>query len=317
MRWSPGTVEREEITLKNAAHLSLLFLLTTILTLDLFIQSLVSANRGHIPFHPDVTIFEPNQRAMIAFNGEEQILLLSTDTRASRATQVLEVLPLPSEPEVTKGDLEVFRRATTLINRYLSRNDVRSLSKRAADRESYQEAGEVTFHKQIGPHDVSVTKVLQPAGFVDWVMNYLKKSGVPAPLLPQGMKELVALYINDGYRWFVFDVVSLEPELSTSQPIQYRFVTKWLYYPMRITSLASGHTTVELLVLTPRLLSDFPALPVEMVHLEHDPISLSVDEIRWLNPEMCDLVGGQSGCKLRIWNIRGRLSDFKWDLLAR
>lgn len=303
--------------MKNTLRVSIVFLFTALLTLDMMVPSPVSANRGHIPFQPDVTIFEPNQRAMIAFNGEEQILLLSTDSRASRATQVLEVLPLPSEPEVKKGDLEVFRRATTLINRYLSRTDVRSMSKGREDLSSYQEAGEVTFHKQIGPHDVSVTRVLQPDGFVDWVINYLKKSGVSAPLLPQGMKELVALYINDGYRWFVFDVVSLEPDLSTSQPIQYRFATKWLYYPMRITSLAAGHTTVELLVLTPRLLSDFPALPVEMVHLEHDPISLSVDEIRWLNPEMCDLVGGQTGTKLRIWKIRGKLSDFSWDLLAR
>jgi len=77
------------------------------------------ADRGSIPFKPWVKIFEPNQRAMIAWNGREQILLLSTDLRASEPTKVLEVIPLPAEPKVSKGDVEVFRKATELINRKL------------------------------------------------------------------------------------------------------------------------------------------------------------------------------------------------------
>jgi hypothetical protein len=158
---------------------------------------------------------------------------------------------------------------------------------------------------------------LAPDGFITWVVDYLKKQGVAAPLLPPGMKSLITDYIRDGYRWFVFDVVSLEPELTTSQPIQYRFSTKWLYYPMRITSLASGKTSVELLVLTPRLLSEFPGIPVEMVNLEHPPISLTTGEIKWLNEEMCELLSGRNNTKLRIWKIEGLLSSFTQDLLAR
>jgi hypothetical protein len=42
----------------------------------------VHADRGAIPFQPEVTIFEPTQRALIAWNGEEEILILSTDLRA-------------------------------------------------------------------------------------------------------------------------------------------------------------------------------------------------------------------------------------------
>ena len=76
----------------------------------------VQADRGAIPFQPEVTIFEPTQRALIAWNGEEEILILSTDLRASRATKVLEVMPFPAEPRVKKGDVGVFRRAVKLIN---------------------------------------------------------------------------------------------------------------------------------------------------------------------------------------------------------
>ncbi|MEO0185805.1 MAG: DUF2330 domain-containing protein, partial [candidate division WOR-3 bacterium] len=79
--------------------------------------AILFADRGLIPFNPGVTIFEPNQRAIIAWNGEEEILLLSTDLSASDSTMALEILPLPSEPKVKKGDPETFRKAINLINR--------------------------------------------------------------------------------------------------------------------------------------------------------------------------------------------------------
>ena len=86
-------------------------------SLSIFCVSFGFANRGMMPFNPYVQIFEPNQWAMIAWSGTDQILLLSTDLRASDSTRVLEVMPLPAEPEVKKGDLETFRKATDLINR--------------------------------------------------------------------------------------------------------------------------------------------------------------------------------------------------------
>jgi hypothetical protein len=62
------------------------------------------ADMGSIPFVP-VDIGEPNQRGLIAFNGQEEILVLSTDLKASKPTKVLEVIPLPSEPKVSKADI--------------------------------------------------------------------------------------------------------------------------------------------------------------------------------------------------------------------
>jgi len=118
------------------------------------------ADRGSIPFKPGVKIFEPNQRAMIAWNGEEEIMLLSTDLRASEPTKVLEVIPLPAEPKVTKGDVEVFRKATELINRKLPRMLHKSKDRFGGRGGPPAPAGEITFHKKIGAHDISVTRVL-------------------------------------------------------------------------------------------------------------------------------------------------------------
>jgi hypothetical protein len=276
-------------------------------------------DRGSIPFKPHIKIFEPVQRAMIAWNGDEEILLLSTDLHASDSTKVLEVIPLPSEPEVKKGDVEVFRKATALINRKLYENALsmrtEGLSK-GADR-AKPPAGEVTFHKKIGAHDISVTHVLNDEGFIEWVEKYLKSKGVENPLIPDAMKSVISEYLDEEYSWFVFDVVELDDTPKTNQAIQYKFKSNYLYYPVKITRTEEGYTEIELLVLTSRLLSYFPGISIEDVELQHEPVTISSSELRELSEEMDDLLGNKEKMKLRIWKISGELSSFKEDLKAK
>lgn len=274
------------------------------------------SDRGSIPFRPGVEIFEPNQRALIAFNGEEEILLLTTDLMSSEPTKVLEVLPLPSEPEVKKGNIQVFHQATAIINsraKKLVDAGGKSLGREA----QHRPAGEVTFHEKIGAHDISVTRVRDGEGFIKWVEDYLRSNGVETPLIPEPLKEVVREYIQDGFDWFVFDVVSLEKITQTNDAIQYRFKTDFLYYPLRITRTESGYTSVDLLVLTPRLLRDFPGFPIEDVRLMHEPVAVTQQEVASLSKEMDDLMGGREETMLRIWRIDGELSRFYADLVAR
>jgi hypothetical protein len=273
------------------------------------------ADRGSIPFKPGVKVFEPNQRAMIAWNGTEEILLLSTDLKASEPTKVLEVLPLPSEPQVKKGEVEVFRRATALINKKIALHS-KGLSRGLGAPKSAAPAGEVTFHQKIGAHDISVTHVLNQEGFIDWVQNYLKSAGVQNPTIPPAMQILIGQYLKAGFAWFVFDVVSLDQNLKTIEAIQYRFKTNSLYYPMKISGTGEGSTSIELLVLTPQLLTRFPGIPRHQIELRHAPISLTSQELRSLSPEMDDLLGHREDMKLRIWRLKGEISSFKEDLIA-
>lgn len=275
----------------------------------------VGANRGMMPFNPNAQIFEPTQRAMIAWNGSEEILLLSTDLRASDSTTILEVLPLPSEPEVKKGDLETFRKATDLINRKL-------YSGRMAKGPMLPEgvvvpSGEVTFHKRIGAHDISVTHLLNAQGFVDWVIDYLKTLSIEANVVSDEMQQLIEEYISDGFEWFVFDVVSIGMETVTNEPIQYRFKSNHVFYPLKITSTAQGSTSIELLILTPRLLSRFPSLPIDRISLKHDPVSINQEELLNLNEDMHEFLKEYDRLRLRIWEIQGDLKAFDTDLLAR
>ena len=74
---------------------------------------------GSIPFFQGVEIGEPSQRGLIAFNGHEKLLILSTDLRASKRSKVLEVIPLPAEPSVKRADSEIFANALKIINEKL------------------------------------------------------------------------------------------------------------------------------------------------------------------------------------------------------
>jgi hypothetical protein len=277
--------------------------------------SFISANRGMMPFNPNAQIFEPNQRAMIAWNGSEEILLLSTDLRASDSTTLLEVLPLPAEPDVKKGDLETFRKATDLINSKL--NTGRMAKGPMLSEGVVVPSGEVTFHERIGAHDISVTHLLDAKGFVVWVIDYLKTLDIEADIVSDDMQQLIEEYITDGFEWYVFDVISIGKETVTNEPIQYRFESKYVFYPLKITSTAEGSTSIELMILTPRLLSRFPSLPIDRIHLKHDPISISQDELLDLNEDMHELLKEYDRLRLRIWEIQGDLKAFDSDLLAR
>ncbi len=272
------------------------------------------ADRGLIPFDPNITIFEPNQRAMIAWNGKEEILLLSTDLSASDPTMVLEILPLPSEPKVKKGDLETFRRAVNLINQ-----KIRVFKKRNGGRLSdgpIPPPAEITFHEKIGAHDISVVHLLEGQGFVEWVKNYLKSLGFDREIISDAQKELVLSYIDDDFTYFVFDVITLNKEPKTLEPIQYCFKTERLFYPLKITNLVSGNTTIELLVLTPKLLSRFSGLSLKRIDLAHDPITITIDDLREINEDMYELLKESVEMKLRIWKIEGELRSFDKDIVA-
>ncbi len=280
----------------------------------------LQADRGAIPFRPRVTVFEPNQRALIAWNGEEEILILSTDLRGSQPTKVLEVMPFPTEPTVTNADVTVFHRAVNLINTKLKRttkSEAEGLTRSRGGSSPPPPAGRITFHEQIGAHDVAVARVLDQDGFIAWVNDHLKRSRVDNPIIPGVLQATVRQYLDEGFGWFVFDVVSLEHRLKSTDALQYRFKTSSLYYPIKISRANQGLTSIQLLVLTPTMLRTFYGVPMERVLLRHMPVSLSSMEVRWLQPEIDDLLGRRDDVRLRIWWIQGEFQDLSRDLLAR
>jgi hypothetical protein len=284
------------------------------------IASQLLADMGSIPFDPMAKIQEPNQRALIACNGEEEILILSTDLQADRATKVLEVMPLPSEPAVTNADAAIFGKATNLINSKLPKGDsfgaAASLSAGAAGGYS-PPAAEVTFHEKIGAHDISVIHANRKDGFVKWVQDYLAKQGVGTPTIPDKLNAVIDEYIDDNFTWFVFDVVSLSDKPVTKEAIQFRFKTSFLYYPMRITRTEEGDTDVRLLVLTRELFHEYYCLglPRKDMELAHHPVTITGQELEALSVDIYRMLGKPETIKLRTWSYAGKLDSFNDDVI--
>lgn len=272
------------------------------------------ADRGLIPFEPGIEIFEPTQRAIIAWNGNEEILLLSTDLSASDSTMVLEILPLRSEPEVKKGDLDTFRKLVNIINQHLYAGKKRT-GGRMADL-SIPPPAEIIFHEKIGAHDISVVHLKEEKGFIEWVKKYLMSLGFDKEIISDAQRELVSSYIDDGFTYFVFDVITLNKNTKTLEPIQYRFKTEKLFYPLKITKLGAGYTTIELIILTPRLLSKFPGIPIKSIKLAHEPLTITNDDLKFIDEDMYGMLKDYSTLKLRIWKIEGEMSSFDKDLIA-
>ncbi|NLF39675.1 DUF2330 domain-containing protein [bacterium] len=290
----------------------------TILSLSMLSAAVVCADCGSIPFNRFVKLFEPTQRALIAWNGEEEILVYTTDLYASEPTKVLEVMPLPSEPAITNGDKTIFNRATDLINtiRINQVNNGFDIFSESSP-EPARPVARVTFHDQIGAHDISVIEALSGERFAAWVNKYLTSMNVSNPQIPAPLQKVVEEYIADGYAWFAFDVVSLSNTPGSKEAIQLRFKTPALYYPLRITRVEQGQTSVELLILTDKLVKTAMCLgiPRARIKLRHTPVTLDAAQLYSLSPELHAFMSPPKTPSLRIWHINGRLDSFDKDLL--
>ena len=297
-----------------------LALTSIVLGLVFFQPQLGFADRGSIPWGnwdaqnmPE--IFEPAQNAIIAWNGKEEILLLSTDLKASKPTKVLEVLPLPSEPIVTRGDVASFAKINALINEELRQNwfggkglgDTRAASGAAA---------EVTFHEKIGAHDIRVVHVLESSDFEQWIRDFFKKEGTVRQQISPVLLATIEQYLLDGYHWFVFDVVELGLQLKSNDAIQYRFATDKFYYPMRISATDSGETNIRLVALTERGLSRYIGLPQESIRQAHRKLHVDTAKIANISQEMGSLFRSET-ISLQTLRIQGNLKSFDLDVLAR
>jgi len=233
---------------------SALALASLVLLLLSFVPTVV-ADRCIIPVDPGVSVYEPGQKAIIAWNGQEEILILSTDVHAGGSTYALEVMPLPSNPEVIEqASFESFVLIQNLIWDYapqvLGRNYMGA---------EQTDGIEVTFHEKIGAHDITVVKASDAAELTEWADSFLEQNGISQTISLENFETVIEDYMARGFRYFVLDLIEPSPEEESVEPILYRFETDFLYYPLKISSPIPGDTDIVLFVLTNDKLGDsFP-----------------------------------------------------------
>jgi len=287
----------------------------------LLLPAAASADRGSIPYIPGVRIFEPSQDALIAWNGEEEILILATELYASESTKILQVLPLPSEPEVKKSSRDVLRRANEFVMQKVF-DDLRQPVLRNSMPET--PAAEIKEEVVIGSHDILVVEVLNQDYFVNWVNNYLKEKGENTPQIPETLKETINNYINRGYNYFVFDTIEVSPDPEMNEAISYTFKTDKLYYPLEITKSDHGVSEISLFILTDQNLINYNGIEKDRIIERTPAVELSIFDLSYISEDIDDLFTEESedlliassNTRLLNWSIKDNLANFNSDLLV-
>ena len=207
-----------------------------------------SSDMGAIVAVSDVTLKEPGQKAIIAHDGFEEILILGTDMEASSSVKALRFIPLPSEPRVSLAPKNCFDN----LGDILKEHHVQYLMQYKSGKVSASSPVELLFHKKIGPHDVTVVRIKDATHFGQWANAYFTQIGLPQKRLTGLEAEIVQDYVTRGFPFFVFDVVELSHETETVRPLLYRFSCTHLYYPLQTSNLFGGHGNIELFVFCDR-----------------------------------------------------------------
>lgn len=229
----------KEIAIQSTKACSLFFLLLSSMIMW------VSADRGMIPLMPNVSVYEPGQKAIVAWNGREEILVLSTDVSSVVNTTVLEILPLPSNPwKIEEAGLESFDIIQGLIWYHAPPPPSRGYYGNETDQVR------VVFHEKIGMHDITVVEAHNVSEFAEWVGKFLLENGISQQVSLKDLEVVVQDYILRGFHFYVLDLIELSSNQRSVEPILYEFDTGFLYYPLLITSPIGGDGKIVLFLIT-------------------------------------------------------------------
>jgi hypothetical protein len=228
----------------------------------LIMPSLAYANMGAIvmPGMGEVKakVSETGQNAIVAWDGSEEVLMLSRDMKGSAETSVLEMMPLPANPDsVEEGSNDSFERLVAIYNSKIPKvPKTQSVPMATGLGEGSMQTGvDITFYQKIGAHEVTVVRVESPKEFLEWVSNFAVNHQLQYSEPSAAFYLTVLDYLGRGIRYFVFDFIDVSTEIQTIKPLIYSFASSNLYYPLEITatsdlSVAQSATEINLFLVT-------------------------------------------------------------------
>lgn len=193
------------------------YLVLTSLFSFLFFSVSTYADKGSFSIYP-VKLTQESQKAIILHNFKEEILILGTELKGEKETDVLEFIPFPSEPEVSLAEGNPFE----VIKKLIATKKIEII-----DRWKTKTKGgplltpvEIRFSEKVGLHDVTTIKINNIEGFSSWVKDFLKAKGIKDVDHDRlmGFYNIAEDYIKRGINYFVFDYVSVKQEVKFVEP---------------------------------------------------------------------------------------------------
>jgi hypothetical protein len=210
------------------------------------------ADRMIIPVKPDVSVYEPGQKAIVAWNGREEALILSTDVNSDEGTFALEIMPLPSNPKtIQEADFESFQTVETLM---WANIPISNTYGKIGERGEATITISIMFHEKIGAHDITVVNVTDASDLSSWAESFLQGNGIPETINMQNFEPIIADYLKHAFHYFVFDLIETSQQQNSLNPILYIFETPFLYYPLKVSSLNPGNSKIVLFLFTEDIL---------------------------------------------------------------
>jgi len=289
--------------------------------LILIFPALSLADGGMVIWPPTIHIDQSAQNAIVAWNGEEEIIMLSINIESYDDATALRVIPLPSNPlEIEEGSFESFEKLTEIMNRKMEdiRNQWETLGKGLEAAPS--DGIEITFHEKIGAHDITVVKVNDLDYFLDWVKDFAESKGFEPKEISSELKQGISNYLKKDIKYFVFDVIEAGQEKESIKPLIYHFDSDFLYYPILISGVSEikeSQTEINLFIITEKEV-EFPNIPHSYYSYHWPssygyPVELTEEELKEVSGEIAGLFDGVVNA--RKVSLYGRLNDLKRDLM--
>jgi hypothetical protein len=262
------------------------------------IISPISADGGIISLGPpDITFYESGQNAIVAWDGTEEVLILSINAFSSESTAALKVVPLPSNPTVEEGTLDSFAQIRKIIRekgrKRIEMPIIFPFSGAPGD-EMGSPHIEITLRRQIGPHDITVVKVNDLDYFLTWVDDFTLSKGFEYRGVSPEFKETVSNYLERDIKFFVFDVIDTDIESMSMKPLIYTFETEYLFYPLEITAtsdVGSLESAVSIYFVVKGIIQESRMRDVNLHAGDGFDyfIELNEMELKEISPEVADL----------------------------
>lgn len=299
-----------------------------LILLILLIPRFLLADGGMMRWPKDIRLDQSAQNAIVAWNGIEEIIILSNDIESNGETTILRMIPLPSNPsEIKEGSFESFEKLVEIMNKKIVniRSQWVGLGKGLEGAPSLPGV-EITFQKKIGAHDITVVKVNDLNYFLNWIRDFTKEKQLETKEISSNFKEGVANYLKRDIRYFVFDVIEAGAEKESIKPLIYKFNSDFLYYPLLITGISEvgeSRAKIDLFIITqkdivlPKVPSSYyrisPWFDSPGVSSYGYPIELTETELKEVSLDIVNLL--KENIKVSKVSFYGLFNEIKRDLM--
>jgi len=286
----------------------------------LFLPFLVFADGGMVIWPPDVYLDQSAQNAIVAWNGDEEVMILSNDIESDGAATVLRIVPLPSDPsEIKEGTFDSFEKLVEIMNQKIEdiRNQGMTMGKGL---EGAPTGVEITFHKKIGAHDITVVRVNDLDCFLNWIKDFTQEKGLGMKELSLKFQEGVKNYLKRDIKYFVFDVIKAEEEKESIKPLIYKFDSDLLFYPLLITGaseVGESKAKIGLFIITKKE-TELPEIPYSYYANSWFrgygyPVEFSREELEQVSKDVAALF--ENGAKVNKISLYERFNKIEQDLM--